>query len=97
MLIAARALHGMGAGGLTALVQIVMAAMIPPRELGRYAGVFGTIFAVATVGGPLIGGVIVDTSWLGWAGAGASGSACRHAAGDGAGPADTHAARGAAP
>jgi EmrB/QacA subfamily drug resistance transporter len=66
MLIIARACQGMGAGGLTALVQIVMAAMIPPRELGRYAGVFGAIFAVATVGGPLIGGVIVDTSWLGW-------------------------------
>ncbi|TFV51686.1 MDR family MFS transporter [Blastococcus sp. TF02A-35] len=66
MLIVARALQGMGAGGLTALVQIVMAAMIPPRELGRYAGVFGAIFAVATVGGPLIGGVIVDTDWLGW-------------------------------
>ncbi|MFW3168508.1 MDR family MFS transporter [Geodermatophilus sp. CPCC 206100] len=66
MLIVARAFQGMGAGGLTALVQIVMAAMIPPRELGRYAGVFGAIFAVATVGGPLIGGVIVDTSWLGW-------------------------------
>jgi EmrB/QacA subfamily drug resistance transporter len=66
MLIAARVLQGAGAGGLTALVQIVMAAMIPPRELGRYAGVFGGIFAVATVGGPLIGGVVVDTSWLGW-------------------------------
>ncbi|NEK85031.1 MFS transporter [Blastococcus saxobsidens] len=65
-LIVARVLQGMGAGGLTALVQIVMAAMIPPRELGRYAGVFGAIFAVATVGGPLIGGVIVDTDWLGW-------------------------------
>ncbi|MGY1744383.1 MDR family MFS transporter [Blastococcus sp. SYSU D00695] len=66
MLIVARALQGLGAGGLTALVQIVMAAMIPPRELGRYAGVFGAIFAVGTVAGPLIGGVLVDTSWLGW-------------------------------
>ncbi|MCA0145140.1 MDR family MFS transporter [Blastococcus sp. LR1] len=65
-LIIARVLQGMGAGGLTALVQIVMAAMIPPRELGRYAGVFGAIFATATVGGPLIGGLIVDTEWLGW-------------------------------
>ncbi|NEK58693.1 MFS transporter [Geodermatophilus sabuli] len=65
-LIVARVLQGAGAGGLTALVQIVMAAMIPPRELGRYAGVFGAIFAVATVSGPLIGGVMVDTSWLGW-------------------------------
>jgi EmrB/QacA subfamily drug resistance transporter len=66
MLIVARVLQGAGAGGLTALVQIVMAALIPPRELGRYAGVFGAIFAVGTVAGPLIGGVIVDTSWLGW-------------------------------
>ncbi|MBB3082972.1 MDR family MFS transporter [Geodermatophilus sabuli] len=65
-LIVARVIQGLGAGGLTALVQIVMAAMIPPRELGRYAGVFGAVFAVATVAGPLIGGVIVDTSWLGW-------------------------------
>jgi EmrB/QacA subfamily drug resistance transporter len=66
MLIVARVIQGAGAGGLTALVQIVMAAMIPPRELGRYAGIFGAVFAVATVAGPLIGGVIVDTSWLGW-------------------------------
>jgi EmrB/QacA subfamily drug resistance transporter len=65
-LIVARVIQGAGAGGLTALVQIVMAAMIPPRELGRYAGIFGAVFAVATVAGPLIGGVIVDTSWLGW-------------------------------
>ncbi|WP_225233083.1 MFS transporter [Klenkia terrae] len=66
MLIAARVVQGIGAGGLTALVQIVMAAMIPPRELGRYAGIFGAVFAVGTVAGPLIGGVLVDTSWLGW-------------------------------
>ncbi|MFQ1000444.1 MDR family MFS transporter [Modestobacter sp. SSW1-42] len=65
-LIIARVIQGAGAGGLTALVQIVMAAMIPPRELGRYAGIFGAVFAVATVAGPLIGGVIVDTAWLGW-------------------------------
>jgi EmrB/QacA subfamily drug resistance transporter len=65
-LIVARVVQGLGAGGLTALVQIVMAAMIPPRELGRYAGIFGAVFAVATVAGPLVGGVVVDTSWLGW-------------------------------
>ncbi|SCG77228.1 MFS transporter [Micromonospora inositola] len=45
---------------------IVMAAMIPPRELGRYSGVFGAMFGAATIAGPLIGGVLVDTSWLGW-------------------------------
>ncbi|NHC44299.1 MDR family MFS transporter [Motilibacter aurantiacus] len=65
-LIGCRALQGIGAGGLTALAQVVMAAMISPRERGRYSGYLGAVFAVATVGGPLIGGVIVDTSWLGW-------------------------------
>ncbi|MBF6174348.1 MFS transporter [Nocardia blacklockiae] len=66
MLIACRAVQGIGAGGLSALAQIVMAAMIAPRERGRYSGYLGATFAVATVGGPLLGGVITDTSWLGW-------------------------------
>ncbi|MGI5177425.1 MDR family MFS transporter [Dactylosporangium sp. CA-152071] len=65
-LIAARAFQGIGVGGLQALVQVVIAAMIPPRERGRYNGYLGGVMAVATVGGPLLGGVIVDTSWLGW-------------------------------
>ena len=47
------------------VVQIVMAAMIPPRELGRYAGIFGAVFAVGTVAGPLIGGVLVGLGF-GW-------------------------------
>ena len=59
-------MQGIGAGGLTALAQVVMAAVIPPRELGRCSGIFGAVFAVGTVAGPLIGGVLVDTSWLGW-------------------------------
>jgi EmrB/QacA subfamily drug resistance transporter len=66
MLIGARVVQGLGAGGLTALAQIIMAAMISPRERGRYSGYLGAVFAVATVGGPLVGGVITDTSWLGW-------------------------------
>ncbi|WP_232236166.1 MFS transporter [Nocardia sp. BMG51109] len=66
MLIACRVVQGIGAGGLSALAQIVMAAMIAPRERGRYSGYLGATFAVATVGGPLLGGVITDTSWLGW-------------------------------
>ncbi|WP_261718846.1 MDR family MFS transporter [Streptomyces sp. FZ201] len=66
MLIGARVVQGLGAGGLTALAQIIMAAMISPRERGRYSGYLGATFAVATVGGPLVGGVITDTSWLGW-------------------------------
>ncbi|WP_281156833.1 MFS transporter [Streptomyces sp. HYC2] len=66
MLIACRVVQGIGTGGLSALAQIVMAAMISPRERGRYSGYLGATFAVATVGGPLLGGVITDTSWLGW-------------------------------
>jgi EmrB/QacA subfamily drug resistance transporter len=65
-LIASRVVQGIGAGGLTALAQVVMAAMVSPRELGKYSGIFGAVFAVGTVAGPLIGGVMVDTSWLGW-------------------------------
>jgi EmrB/QacA subfamily drug resistance transporter len=65
-LIAARAFQGVGMGGVQALVQVAIAAMIPPRERGRYNGYLGGVMALATVGGPLLGGVIVDTSWLGW-------------------------------
>ncbi|GAB3386075.1 MDR family MFS transporter [Micromonospora halotolerans] len=66
VLLLSRIVQGVGAGGMTALATIVMAAMIPPRELGRYAGIFGAVFGVGTIAGPLIGGVLVDTSWLGW-------------------------------
>jgi EmrB/QacA subfamily drug resistance transporter len=66
VLLVSRIIQGVGAGGMTALAMIVMAAMIPPRELGRYSGMFGAVFGVATIAGPLIGGVLVDTSWLGW-------------------------------
>lgn len=65
-LIACRVLQGVGAGGLTALAQVIMATMIAPRERGRYSGYLGAVMAVGTIGGPLIGGVIVDTPWLGW-------------------------------
>ncbi|GLY03555.1 MULTISPECIES: MDR family MFS transporter [Actinoplanes] len=66
ILLVSRVIQGVGAGGMTALSMIVMAAMIPPRELGRYSGMFGAVFGVGTIAGPLIGGVLVDTSWLGW-------------------------------
>ncbi|GAB2574047.1 MFS transporter [Paractinoplanes abujensis] len=66
VLVVSRVVQGIGAGGMTALATIVLAAIIPPREMGRYAGMFGAVFGVATIAGPLIGGVMVDTSWLGW-------------------------------
>ena len=64
VLIGARVVQGLGVGGLTALVQVVIASMVSPRERGRYSGYIGATFALATVSGPLIGGVLVDT--VGW-------------------------------
>ncbi|WP_197322197.1 MDR family MFS transporter [Saccharomonospora sp. NB11] len=64
-LIAFRAVQGIGMGGLQALIQAVIAAMIAPRDRGRYAGYIGATFAVATVSGPLVGGLVVDSP-LGW-------------------------------
>jgi len=64
VLIGARFVQGLGVGGLTALVQVVIATMVSPRERGRYSGYIGAVFALATVSGPLVGGVLVDT--IGW-------------------------------
>ncbi|WP_231602071.1 MDR family MFS transporter [Salinibacterium sp. NG253] len=64
VLMIARALQGIAMGGLTALVQSIMGSIIAPRERGRYAGYMGAVMAVATVSGPLLGGIITDS--LGW-------------------------------
>ena len=66
MLIAFRAVQGLGAGGLAALSQIIMADIISPRERGRYMGLFGAVMAVATVGGPLLGGFLTDAAGWRW-------------------------------
>lgn len=63
-LIAFRAVQGIGAGGLAALSQIIMADIISPRERGRYMGLFGAVMALGTIGGPLLGGFI--TEGIGW-------------------------------
>src|SRR5919202_6127614 len=63
-LIACRAVQGIGAGGLTALVQVILSDLVSPRERGRYMGYLGAVMAVGTVDGPLIGGLLTDT--LGW-------------------------------
>ena len=63
-LIAFRAVQGLGAGGLIVLVQASVGDIVPPRERGRYQGLFGAVFGFAAVAGPLLGGVIVDNlSW----------------------------------
>ena len=64
-LLAMRVVQGLGMGGLTALVQAIMGSIIAPRERGRYAGYMGSVMAVSTVSGPLLGGLLVDTA-LGW-------------------------------
>jgi EmrB/QacA subfamily drug resistance transporter len=63
-LIACRAIQGVGAGGLTALVQVILSDLVSPRERGRYSGYLGAVFGVGTVAGPLLGGVITDS--IGW-------------------------------
>jgi len=63
-LVAFRALQGIGAGGLLVLVFAIVGDVVAPRERGRYQGLVASVFAVASVIGPLIGGFIVDHfSW----------------------------------
>ncbi|MFE3461008.1 MDR family MFS transporter [Nocardiopsis aegyptia] len=64
-LIAARALQGLGVGGLATLPMIILGDVVSPRERGRYGGLIGMVFGVSTVLGPLVGGFLVDSP-LGW-------------------------------
>ncbi len=64
MLIGSRTIQGLGIGGLMSLGQAIIGDIVSPRERGRYQGYMGSAFGLATVMGPLIGGVIVEhTSW----------------------------------
>ena len=63
-LIGFRALQGLGGGGLMVTTIAVVGDIIPPRDRGRYQGLFGAVFGVSTVIGPLLGGFFVDNlSW----------------------------------
>jgi multidrug resistance protein len=63
-LVMARTLQGLGGGGLMVMAQALIGELVPPRQRGRFQGYFAAVFTLASVSGPVIGGIIVThTSW----------------------------------
>jgi EmrB/QacA subfamily drug resistance transporter len=63
-LVAARVLQGLGGGGLMTLSQALIGELVPPRERARFQAYFAVLFMAASIGGPVIGGVVVsNVSW----------------------------------
>lgn len=70
-LVGFRAVMGIGVGGLMALSQAIIGDVVSPRERGRYQGYIGSVFGLATVAGPLLGGFLVEHlswRWTFWVG-----------------------------
>lgn len=70
MLIAGRVIQGLGGGGLMNLSQALIGELVPPRQRARFQGYFASMFALASVSGPVVGGLIVTYftwHWLFWA------------------------------
>jgi EmrB/QacA subfamily drug resistance transporter len=71
-LIGARVLQGLGGGGLMVMAQALIGELVPPRERGRFQGYFAAVFTLASVSGPVLGGLVVTHAswrWLFWANA----------------------------
>lgn len=68
-LVAGRIVQGLGSGGLMSLSQALIGELVPPRERARFQGYFSSLFAIASIGGPVLGGGIVtylSWQWLFW-------------------------------
>jgi EmrB/QacA subfamily drug resistance transporter len=65
-LIAFRTVQGLGGGGLIVLAQAIIGDVVSPRDRGRYQGIFGAVFGISSVAGPLIGGFLVDNASWRW-------------------------------
>jgi EmrB/QacA subfamily drug resistance transporter len=62
-LIVTRGLQGVGAGGLMTLAFTIISDVVSPRDRGRYQGLFGAVFGLSSVAGPLVGGYFAETNW----------------------------------
>ncbi|KAF8951850.1 hypothetical protein BGZ52_009420 [Haplosporangium bisporale] len=67
MMIVARGIAGMGAGGIMSLVMIIITDIVSLRDRGKYQGMIGAVFGLSSVIGPLLGGVFVDKASWRWA------------------------------
>ncbi|MGK5737936.1 MDR family MFS transporter [Micromonospora sp. URMC 103] len=62
-LILTRGIQGLGAGGLMTLAFTIISDVVSPRERGRYQGLFGAVFGISSVAGPLVGGYFAEANW----------------------------------